>query len=101
MSVNDRTDLIQLASAEPVIVRKVFGFEPELAGHSFTANMDVWRLIAIEAVEVKAVRTGNALNGGHAVDGATAWPHESVEMKGGAENLSRICRNKVREIRDF
>jgi len=66
VSVNDRMDLIQLASAEPVIVPKLYGFDPEFAGPPFTANMDVRRFIAIEAVEVEAVRAGNALDGRHA-----------------------------------
>jgi len=49
-----------------MIGRKLNGPKPKLAGHSLPADVYVRRFIAIGAVEIEAVRTPNALNGGHA-----------------------------------
>jgi hypothetical protein len=66
MSLNHGTDQIQFASVETAVARKLDGFKPELTGHSLAANMNVLRLVAIEAVEVEAMRARNAVNCGHA-----------------------------------
>ena len=43
------------------------GFKSELTGHSFPANMNVRRFIAIEAIEIDAVRSRDVLDSRHSV----------------------------------
>jgi hypothetical protein len=62
VSINDREDLIQLGSAEAVIVRKLNGFKPELARHSFSANLNMGRFVAVQAVEIEAEAWGRRCN---------------------------------------
>jgi hypothetical protein len=40
------------------------GLNPELADHTFPANVHVRRFVAVEAVEVEPVRTGDAFDSG-------------------------------------
>jgi hypothetical protein len=94
MRINDGTDQIQLSSAETLILGELNGLKPELARLALSADMNVRRFIAIDAVEIEEVRARDAMNSGHAGNFADEWPRENVESKGRGKNLSRICRKK-------
>jgi hypothetical protein len=70
-SFYDRTNLIQFARAEAVIRRKLHGFQPKLARHSFTASMNMSRLVAVEAIKIEPVWSGNILDRWHGPLAAT------------------------------
>jgi hypothetical protein len=57
---------IGLRSREARVGCKNNWAEPELAGHSFALHVDVFWLIAMEAIEKKRYGPGNPANGWHA-----------------------------------
>jgi hypothetical protein len=58
---NVASNLIQLSSRETMIGREVNRVKPELARLVVPFDMHMHRLIAVEAVEVKPIRTWRAL----------------------------------------
>jgi hypothetical protein len=50
---------------ETEVLSKLNRFEPELADHFLTFDVNMHRLIAVEAIEEKTVRTGNPFDSGH------------------------------------
>jgi hypothetical protein len=60
MCINDRTDQIQLASAEALILSELRGLNPELACPALPADMNVRRFIAFNAVEIEALNLTDA-----------------------------------------
>ena len=62
---NNPSNDVKLSGREAAVGTQSDGFEPEFACHSFSADMDMLRLIAIEAVEEYPIWPGNILNPRH------------------------------------
>lgn len=54
---NETTELVELSWAEPMIPREVDWRQPELGVPSFSANVDVLGLVAVETIEKEPVRS--------------------------------------------
>ena len=62
-----------------MIVGEFNRIEPEFAGHSFPANVNMWRFIAIEAVEIEAVWSRDVLDSRHTVDSIAGTLQQGLE----------------------
>jgi hypothetical protein len=62
ISQHKPANLIQLSGREAVIAGKHDGFQPKLAKHVFTLDVDMLRLETIEAVKEKPIRPRNTLD---------------------------------------
>src|SRR5262245_20968903 len=58
----ERTNLIQLASIEALIPRQFHGLQPEFARHALSTSVNILWFVAIEAIEVEPVWSGNILD---------------------------------------
>ena len=65
MLQDNTSDPRELLWGEPAVSGEGDRIEPELAGGPLVLNMDVDRLVAIEAVEEEPEGSGNTLDCGH------------------------------------
>jgi 4'-phosphopantetheinyl transferase EntD len=65
VSHNHTADDIQVSSAKTIVIRKSERLEPKLAGVVIAFNMDMRRLVAIEAHEEKPVWPRNIADSWH------------------------------------
>src|SRR2546426_12136004 len=63
--LNHRSNLVKLSSRETMILSQRNRLNPELTDHSFSSDVDVRRFVAVEAVKVEPMRTGDVFNSGH------------------------------------
>jgi hypothetical protein len=65
---NDQaTYFVELLRCKSIVSRQRNGFKPKLAGLSLALDVNVWRLVAIEAVKVESIRAGDSMNVWHGI----------------------------------
>src|SRR5437867_10360827 len=73
--VNIHPNLRELPRGEPVVLRERYRLEPELAHHSLTTSVNVRGFVAVEAVEIEAIRPRDALDCWHSGLGEDSTTH--------------------------
>src|SRR5947208_16792660 len=61
VGLDQSSDRHQLLSRESLVRGEVHRLQPELADHPLSLCVDVLRLVAVEAVEIDAIRPGDVL----------------------------------------
>jgi hypothetical protein len=63
--VNQSSDSVQIPRREPTTAGELHRLKPEFAGCVVPFDVDVWRLVAVEAEEEEPVRTREVLDSRH------------------------------------
>ncbi len=89
MDGNDPANQVQLSRPEPVVTGKVEGFKPEFAGHVLPLDVNVRRLIAVEACEEESIATADTADLWHSGPPPPRIPpHIPLCLRGAAISLS-------------